>query len=558
MSLEGTLEELGLGEILQIVSLSRKTGVLILSSRGRDGSVFFRKGQVVRATSSTCQQSLGEVLIQKGVLDPPVLRKALAFQNEHGFCERLGVILVKNFGISQEIIEEVVREQIENVVFSLFAWTKGTFDFQTQDSVETVDGTMMDPLQFMLNQGLNPQFLAMEGTRIHDEKRHAAETGCDDDDSADDAADLDIESVEDSNTPKPAPRVTQQTVVLVDDDVPTLQAISDGLTENGFVVHAMTRSEDTLIKVDSLNRSGENPIVLIDLIMPKMDGSGVLGGVELLDLLHNNFENLQLLIMTDYHHADAEKKIRDRGYPFLMKPRRVEIHTPEIMNNFLSQITHDIRHYSDALTSVEWQERFNLGDELRIEMGEDDDMPRPAESARQDGNGGLSLLRGMLEELTNPELQGGVLLLVLRFASEFLNRAIIFTIDNQIISGFGQFGITGGTISGDEKVRAIHFSQESGSMFDEPFQTRQSLTFTPTPSPVDSHIFDQLGGGLPAEIFIGPLISQSRVIGFLYGDNLPEKKPVGNIEPLAIFLSQAGISIEKSLLERQLNERSTS
>ena len=65
MSLVGNLEELGLGEILQIVSLSRKTGVLSLRSRGRDGSVFFRQGQVVRAASSAYYQSLGEVLVQK-------------------------------------------------------------------------------------------------------------------------------------------------------------------------------------------------------------------------------------------------------------------------------------------------------------------------------------------------------------------------------------------------------------------------------------------------------------------------------------------------------------
>ncbi|MFZ2950702.1 MAG: DUF4388 domain-containing protein, partial [Desulfuromonadaceae bacterium] len=80
MSMVGTLEELGLGEILQIVSLSRKTGVLFLSSMGKDGSVFFRHGKVIRAVSSTYQQSLGEVLIHKGVIDLALLRKALVFQ----------------------------------------------------------------------------------------------------------------------------------------------------------------------------------------------------------------------------------------------------------------------------------------------------------------------------------------------------------------------------------------------------------------------------------------------------------------------------------------------
>ena len=550
MSLEGNLEELGLGEILQIVSLSRKTGVLSLSSKGRDGSVFFRQGQVVRAASSIYQQSLGDVLIQRGVIDLAVLRKGLAFQQKCGFRERLGVILVKNFGVLQETVEEVIREQIENVVFSLFAWSEGTFKFEVKNSIEAVAGTKMDPLQFMLDQGLNSQFLAMEGSRILDEKRHASESGFAGGEPSDDAANSDFNLLDGSEA-----LASPRHIVIVDDDGPTLRTIADRLAEKGFVVHAMTRSEDTLIKVDSLHRDGERPAVLIDLIMPKMDGSGVLGGIELLELLHNNFKDLQLIVMTDYHHAEAEQKIRKLGYPFIFKPRRIEINTPAIIGSFLTQITRDILRSADSVPAEEWQNRFNLGDELRIEMGEDDDMPHAVEPSPQ--SGGFSLLRGMLEELNNPDLQGGVLLLVLRFASEFVNRAIIFTVNDQIVSGFGQFGITGSTISGDERVRSIHFHQESGSMFSDPFRTGQPHTFSPTPTPVDTHIFDQLGDGTPSEVFIGPLISQSRVIGFLYGDNLPDKKRIGDVEPLAIFLSQAGLSIEKSLLERQLYERVT-
>jgi hypothetical protein len=49
MSLVGNLEELGFGELLQIVILSRKTGVLSLSSSGRDGSVFFRQGRMEKS-----------------------------------------------------------------------------------------------------------------------------------------------------------------------------------------------------------------------------------------------------------------------------------------------------------------------------------------------------------------------------------------------------------------------------------------------------------------------------------------------------------------------------
>ena len=66
MSLVGNLEDLGLGEILQIVSLSRKSGILALHSKGREGRVVFRQGQVIRATSTTYQESLGDVLARCG------------------------------------------------------------------------------------------------------------------------------------------------------------------------------------------------------------------------------------------------------------------------------------------------------------------------------------------------------------------------------------------------------------------------------------------------------------------------------------------------------------
>jgi CheY-like chemotaxis protein len=426
-----------------------------------------------------------------------------------------------------------------------------------QDSVETIDGTEIDPLQFMLDQGLNTQFLAMEGTRILDEKRHAEETGAVGVDSADDSEDFDFDLVDVAETQTALRHAVLRPVVIVDDDGPTLRAIADGLSARGYVVHAMTRSEETLIKVDTLHRSGERPAVLIDLIMPKMDGSGLLGGLELLELLHANFKDIQLIIMSDHQYADAEKRILELGCPFIIKPRRSEISTAAIMESFLSALRSTICNpSSDALTLVEWQNRFNLGDELRIEMGEDDDMPHNGDDSSHQGE--FSLLRGMLEELNNPELQGEVLLLVLRFASEFVNRAIIFTLKDRIISGVGQFGISGnGSDSGDERVRAIHIPEESGSMLTEPFKTGRSATFSPALTPVNIHLFTQFGGGTPAEVYVGSLISQSRVIGFLYGDNLPAQKPIGDIEPLAIFLSQAGEAIEKSLLKRQLHERGT-
>ncbi len=339
MSLVGNLQELGLGEILQIVSLSRKTGVLALHGNGREGSIVFRQGQVVRASSSMHQQSLGRLLIQKGVIDLAILRKALALQQEEGFCERLGVILIKRFDVANDAIEEVVRRQIENAVFSLFEWSEGEFEFDVRDHVETVDSIRMDPLQFMLDQGLNPQFLALEAARLLDEMHHApagpehgpAGSG------ADDGEEFAFNLVNDAGLAGSGP------LVIVDDDGPTLQVLAAGMRENGFDVLAMTGSEETLIKVDTLFRAGSRPTVLIDLIMPRMDGSGYLGGLELLELLHNNFKELPIIVMADFHHGNAEESLSGMGYPLIMKPRSAEVGEPEIIRKFLATLVSEIR-----------------------------------------------------------------------------------------------------------------------------------------------------------------------------------------------------------------------
>jgi len=45
MGLVGSLEDLGLGDILQIVSLARKSGVLNLSSGEVKGKIIFKDGK---------------------------------------------------------------------------------------------------------------------------------------------------------------------------------------------------------------------------------------------------------------------------------------------------------------------------------------------------------------------------------------------------------------------------------------------------------------------------------------------------------------------------------
>jgi len=170
MSLVGKLEDLGLAEILQIVSLSHKSGMLKLNSCGRTGTIFFRDGQVTRATSSAFPEHLGDLLLRSGMIEPDTLRQATPHPADAFLRPALGQILAAEFGVERTAIDALVRAQIEQIVYSFFGWGEGSFVFELGEP-EALAATTLDPLQFMLDVGLNPHWLALEGTRLHEEQR---------------------------------------------------------------------------------------------------------------------------------------------------------------------------------------------------------------------------------------------------------------------------------------------------------------------------------------------------------------------------------------------------
>jgi len=560
MSLVGNLEDLGLGEILQIVSLSRKSGVLSLFSRGREGKILFRQGQVIQAAMDGPRKHLGEALLKKGVIEDSTLRKALAIQAGEGSGERLGDILAKRFAVDIETIEEIVREQIERVVYSLFSWDEGSFDFELREDIDALQLPERDPDQYLLERGMNPQFLAIEGSRILDESRHRGEQAgfqendetAEVDESCDRAFDL-MQSAPVAEELTPAAAEDVPMAVLADDDENVRSAIASILTGLGYEVHDFGKTEDALIQLDFLYRDGHRPAVLVDLIMPRMDGSGILGGLELLELIHDNFHDLRVIVLADHDAGTAEQKVRERGYPILSKPRKSQISDHDALAVFAHRLTVQLEQLNRHEEGPFTVETINIGDEIFREIGEDF-VPLSAPTGQDQE---LSRLRGMLEELNNPSLGNDIILLVLRFAAEFMNRAVIFTVRDDEIRGLGQFGIIDPDGLADARVRDLRFPVYGEPLFNTVIKTRMAGKAAPEGGAWNRYLLEQLGGGMPQEMFVGPIVSEGKVVALLYGDNLPEKRGVGPTDSLEIFLSQAGLAMEKVLLQRKLSERGT-
>jgi CheY-like chemotaxis protein len=569
MSLVGNLEDLSLGDILQIVSLSRKSGVLSLSSRGREGKVVFRDGQVIRATSTIFRENIGDLLVRKSLVDMETLKKAVSIQKNSDPPPRLGDIIAEHFGVSKDSIEQAVKEQVERIVYNFFAWTEGTFSFELGEPSE-MGATTLNPLQFMLDQGLNPQWLAMEGSRILDERRHRGESL--EEEVSESVVDLEslLEAEEgvsgdggeelvenppavESGQSAPAAEQSGRQVILVDDDPPTAEGIGCALGKLGYAVSIFHEGKEFLAAVEAAAAAGEAPALLIDLIMPRLNGTGILGGIELLQNVHERFPQFVAFVMSDHSNIEAEVKVRQFGVPAVLpKPKKNEVRDERglgPLQAFAETLSVFLGDASEREVPAESAATYNWGAELLKEMGEETTADRQGKGPESPG---LHLLKGMLQELHNPSLGGGIILLVLRFASELMNRAVIFLVKEKEIVGLGQFGIELSGEMADVRVRRMKIPRGEESIFNQVITEKSARRVRLGDSRWDLYLKEQLGGEEPEEIFLGPIISEGQVVAVLYGDNLPEKMPIIDTESLEIFLSQAGLAMEKALLERRL------
>jgi hypothetical protein len=130
MAIEGPLRELGIHDVFQLLDLSRKTGVLTITSRVRQnrGVVYFEHGAVVHAGIQANPHPLGGVLLRAGKIAEADLHRARAMQ-QRGDTRRLGEILVAIGALARREVERQVRLQIEEVVFEVMSWREGYFSF---------------------------------------------------------------------------------------------------------------------------------------------------------------------------------------------------------------------------------------------------------------------------------------------------------------------------------------------------------------------------------------------------------------------------------------------
>jgi len=123
----GDLAETTLPEILFSIDRFQVPGVIEASHAEVVKKVYIKGGTVVHASSTDLDDSLGSYLLRNRLLTPEQYRTSM--RERRNSSHRYGVLLIELGFLSPADVYEAIREQIEAIVWSLFAWREGVVTF---------------------------------------------------------------------------------------------------------------------------------------------------------------------------------------------------------------------------------------------------------------------------------------------------------------------------------------------------------------------------------------------------------------------------------------------
>jgi len=129
VELEGSLEAFSLPDVLALLAMTKKTGVLRLSrAAGPAGAVRVRAGLVVAASSDEGRQALLRRIVATGLVDVEALEPAVAAVLS-GSAPTATAALVRAGAVEAAALPRVARDQVTDAVFELLRWPQGAFTF---------------------------------------------------------------------------------------------------------------------------------------------------------------------------------------------------------------------------------------------------------------------------------------------------------------------------------------------------------------------------------------------------------------------------------------------
>lgn len=167
MALQGNLDDFSLPEILQLIAVQQKSGVLKLTAGDDVAVVFFEGGKIVstRDRRRNARDPLKPYLVRTGHLSEAQLKQIETIEAESR--RELTDVLVSGNYLGNEELSSAIENQIQDTLHQLLTWKTGSYHFS---------GDSRTVPKFAVNVRLNTEALLMESMRRIDEFARYRET----------------------------------------------------------------------------------------------------------------------------------------------------------------------------------------------------------------------------------------------------------------------------------------------------------------------------------------------------------------------------------------------
>ena len=153
--IQGTLEQLHLGDLLQWMQMGRLSGRLTLEDRGRERRLDFLEGRVVFVSSQVPEERFATWLAQEGLLPPRRLQQILG----SSMLRRMlfTTVLIDEAGVSRKDLRSSLARLAETISTRILVAPRVRFVLDPTYPVRDLLHLDLNPLPIHLS-GENPRF----------------------------------------------------------------------------------------------------------------------------------------------------------------------------------------------------------------------------------------------------------------------------------------------------------------------------------------------------------------------------------------------------------------
>jgi tetratricopeptide (TPR) repeat protein len=135
MPIKGSLSDLSITDILQMLYIGSKTGELAITNEENLVYLYLNSGNLTHIHWMNRKDRLGSILVENGIIKEKDLQEVLSLQRERENAP-LGELFLELELIDKKTLSEYIKKQMRDAIIELSGWSKGYFVFESRETYQ--------------------------------------------------------------------------------------------------------------------------------------------------------------------------------------------------------------------------------------------------------------------------------------------------------------------------------------------------------------------------------------------------------------------------------------